>query len=339
MEIRAKELYSAGTAPELIFGLLRARVLSAAICSAAELGIVDHLHDEPVPVAELARLTKCDEESLYRLLRCLAIAGVIVEAKPRSFVQTSVSEALSSRSPNSIRDLAIMDGQEWFTRPIDELTYSVRTGASSFDEVFGMHVFEYFEKQPEAARAFNAGMQAATAQLEMPLLDQYDFSWATTIADIGGGTGAFLEAVLLRNPLASGVLGDLAEVAEAARGYLGQSECSDRCEVLAIDMFDEIPIQADACILKRVIHDWPDDDAIKILVNCRRVIDPSGRVVVVEPVISDLTSALMDLSLLPFGGRERTTNDYERLFSAAGLKVARIVPVTGFASIVEGMVG
>jgi O-methyltransferase domain len=339
VETRAKELYSADTAPELIFGLLRARVLSTAICTVAEIGVADHLQDQPVPVSELARLTSCNEDSLYRLLRCLAIAGVIDEAEPRSFAQTSISEVLSSNSPNSVRDLAIMDGQEWFTRLIDELAYSVRTGAAVFDRVYGMHIFEYFKQNPECAKTFNAGMQAATAQLEMPVVDRYDFSWADTIADIGGGTGAFLEAVLLRNPRARGILGELADVAEAARSYLDSSECSDRCEVVAVDMFDEIPVRADACILKRVIHDWPDEDAVKILENCRNVIGSEGKVLVIEPVIAGLTSALMDVVLLPADGRERTRDDYERIFSAAGLRVARIVSVTGFVSVVEGTIG
>ena len=235
METHTKELYSADTAPELIFGLLRARVLSSAICVVAELGVADYLTNGPVHVSELARATGSDEESLYRILRCLAAAGIFEETDKELFSHTPLSEALRSSSPTSFRAGAIMDGQDWFTRPIDGLIHSVRTGGSAFDHLFGMGVFEYIREHPESSAILNAGMEVTTLQLEMPVLDRYDFSWAKTIADVGGGTGAFLASILERNPQARGILAELKEVAEAARRNLEQRGLYDRCEVIAID--------------------------------------------------------------------------------------------------------
>jgi hypothetical protein len=254
------------------------------------------------------------------------------------FSQTPISEALLSSSPNSIRDLAIMDGQEWFTRSVDSLIYSVRTGASAFDHIFGMDWVEYFRNHPEIGAGFNAAMAAATVQLEGPVLDRYDFSWADIIADVAGGTGSFLASVLERNPQAHGILGELEEVTKAARQALAEARVSDRCEVITIDMFTRIPFSANACILKRVIHDWSDEEAIKILANCRDVVAPAGRVVVIEPVVIGLTSALSDVVMMTLGGRERTNRDFERLFSASGLKVSRLVAATPAVSVVEGKV-
>jgi SAM-dependent methyltransferase len=339
MEANTKELYSAETAPELMFGLLRARVLSSAICTAAELGVADHLANGPVHVSALASATGSHENSLYRLLRCLAAAGIFEETDKGRFSHTPLSETLRSSSTNSLRALAVMDGEEWFTRTVDGLTHSVRTGGSAFDQIHGMGWVEYLREHPESSAIFNAGMEASTVQLEGPVLDRYDLSWANTIADVGGGTGAFLASILERNPQARGILAELNEVAEPARRNLEQRGLSDRCEVVAIDMFDTIPFKADACVLKRVIHDWPDEQAIKILTNCRDIVAPAGRILVIEPVVTGLTSALMDVVLMAVGGRERTDEDFERLFSASGLNLSHIVPVTRFVSVVEGIPG
>ncbi len=339
METNTKELYSAETAPELLFGLLRARVLSSAICTTAELGVADHLTNGPVHVSDLARATGSHEESLYRLLRCLAAAGIFEEADKGLFSQTPLSEALRSSSPNSFRAGAIMDGQDWFTRPIDGLIHSVRTGDSAFEQIFGMSWLQYFREHGESSAAFNAGMEATTVQLESPVFDRYDFSWAETIADVGGGTGAFLAGILERNPQARGIVAELEEVAEPARRNLEERGLSERCEVIEVDMFASLPFRADVCILKRVVHDWPDEEAIKILTNCRDVVAPTGRILVVEPVVTGFFSALIDVLMLAFGGRERTDEDFERLFSASGLEVSRIVPVTRLVSVVEGTLG
>ena len=339
MEANTKELHSAETAPELLFGLLRARVLSSAISAAAELGVADHVTSDGAHVSDLARATASDEESLYRLLRCLAMAGIFEEGDERQFSHTLLSEALSGSAPNSLKDLAIMDGQEWITRPTDGLAASVRAGDSIFDRMFGMGWVDYLQKHPDQFAHMNAGLKAVTVQLEEPVLAGYDFSWAKTIADVGGGTGAFLAGVLERTPQARGILAELSEVATPAQRDLEERGLSERCEVVAIDMFDTIPIQADACILKRVIHDWPDEQAIKVLSNCRSVIAPDGRIVVIEPVVTSLSSALMDLLLLAFGGRERTAEDFERLFEAAGLRVSRTIGVSPLVTIVEGRAG
>jgi len=232
-----------------------------------------------------------------------------------------------------------MDGQDWFTRPIDGLIHSVRTGDSAFEHIFKMSWVEYFREHGASAAAFNAGMEATTDQLESPVLDRYDFSWAKTIADVGGGTGAFLAGILERNPQARGILAELEEVAEHARRSLEERGLSERCEVIEVDMFASLPFRADVCILKRVVHDWPDEEALKILTNCRDVVAPTGRILVIEPVVTGFFSALIDVLILAFGGRERTSEDFERLFSASGLEVSHIVPTTRFVSVVEGTLG
>ena len=339
MHANVDGLYSGETSAEIIHGLARARMISNALVAAAELGIADYLTESPKSVKELASATATREEALYRLMRCLSFAGIFEEVQPRTFTQTQLSEVLTSTSPRSVRDLVLMDGTDWFRGTVDGLLYSVRTGESAFDKIHGQGWVEYFQEHPDQAEIFNRGMANLTDRLELPVVDRYDLSWADTIADVGGGTGIFLAEILERYPRKRGILAELPEVVEPARAFLSERGVLDRCDVISVDMFEDLPFKADACILKRVIHDWSDDQAIGILRNCREVISPTGRLLVIEPLASGFMGALMDLVMMTLGGGERTQEDFQTLLSAANLRLNQVLPVTPLVSIVEGSSG
>jgi hypothetical protein len=106
------------------------------------------------------------------------------------------------------------------------------------------------------------------------------------------------------------------------------------------DFFISVADGADAYVLRHVIHDWEDDDATAILGNCRNAMNPQGRILVVESVVprgnEPSFGELLDLMMLLVGGRERTEDEYRRLFSRAGLKLNRVVPTAHEVSIIEG---
>jgi hypothetical protein len=161
------------------------------------------------------------------------------------------------------------------------------------------------------------------------------------VIDIGGGNGLVLAAILQRHPTIKGILFDLPAVADRARSNNSGAGLSDRCQIVGGDFFSSVPVGGDAYVMRHIIHDWDDDEAIAILRNCREAMNPEGRILVVETVIppgnEPCFGKWLDLMMLVVGGRERTEEQYRRLFSEAGLKLNRIVPTALEISVIEGV--
>src|SRR5262249_15306790 len=150
------------------------------------------------------------------------------------------------------------------------LLESVRTGKAAFPNLFGKSFFEYLAGQTDMAAAFNEAMASATTGTAAAVVKAYDISSCRTIVDVGGGTGAFLAAILRATPPARGILFDRPGVIAAARDLLAQTSVAGRCELVAGDFFEAVPSGGDVYILSWVIHDWDDEHSIAILKNCRR---------------------------------------------------------------------
>jgi len=298
--------------------------LSQAIFVAARLGIVDLLADEARSSDELASATGVDPSALHRLLMVLASAGLLREVSPARFGITPVGALL--QKGKGLRDSAIL--AELFWPAYAELLYTIRTGRSGFQRAYGMPIYDQLARNPEADAAYAARMTSATRAMADALTRAYDFSGIRTVVDVGGGQGAFLGAILTAHPHLRGILFDRAPVVAGAR---------DRFEAVGGDFFEGLPTGGDVYVLKWVLSEWADDRAVKILLNCRRAMSASGRVLVIDPL--DLTSnELFNLQMLVAwnGGRVRSQADLAALFQAADLRVERIIPTESEFSIVEG---
>jgi ubiquinone/menaquinone biosynthesis C-methylase UbiE len=289
----------------------------------------------------MADRTRMHPPSLFRVLRALASLGVFAEEPGRRFRLTPAAEVLRSETPGSKRALAIMMGEEYF-RAWGELLYSVRTGEPAFDRIFGQPLFAFLSQHPEQAAVFDKAMVGAHGRDTAAMLDAYDFSTFTSVADIGGGNGTTLCAVLGRHPHLRGTLFDLPGVIDRARAIVEASELSDRIRLVAGDFFQTAPNGADAYTLRHIIHDWDDERAIRILKNVRRAMEPGGRLLIVETVIppgnEPCFAKLLDLTMLVApGGQERTEDEYRTLLGRAGFGLARIVPTATHDSVIEGV--
>jgi SAM-dependent methyltransferase len=213
-----------------------------------------------------------------------------------------------------------------------ELHQAITTGQPAFDQVYGDSFFRYLAGHPGDAAVFDGAMTAGSSSVVTPLLAAYDFSRFTRIVDIGGGHGALLEAILTANPNLQGVLYDLPGVVAGA-DRLRTGNVAGRCEILGGDFFQGVPANADAYLLKGIIHDWDDNDAVKILKNCRRSIHPEGRLLLLETVLnpsSEPAKGLMDMLMLTLvGGRERTEPDFRALLQRAGFSLSRVIQTSG----------
>jgi orsellinic acid C2-O-methyltransferase len=332
-----EERAAATTLLHMIWGLH----ISRAVYLAAELGIADLLARGEQTAAALAKATETEEPALYRVLRLLAALGVLTEPRPRSFGLTVLGDRLRSDVPASMRNWAMLADTVGF-RAHEPILDAARTGRTGAEIAYGRTTFERLRGDPRCGARFDATMSERTAAFAQSVAATYDFAGMRVIADIGGGQGTLLAAILRRHEHLRGVLFEAADVADRAASVLREAGVGERCEIVAGDFFAGVPDGADGYLLANVLHDWDDDRAVRILHACRRAMGTGGRVLIVERLIPDdpreaVPVLLSDLNmLLVTGGLERTNAEYGKLLSAAGLRPGQIRPVATPYGVIEG---
>lgn len=314
-------------------------LISRAICTIADLGIADHIEPgTPRSAADLAKLTGVHERSLHRALRCLASHGVFQETAAGEFDHSALSSVLRSGGEGSYR----AGGQLFhFLLPAyDGLDHSIRTGESGFAKVFGKPLFEYVAEHPQLGPIFDAGMTAFHGFETTAMIAAYDFGGIEVLADVGGGNGSLIAAVLQRYPAMRGILFDLGHVAERARAALSSSGVADRCRVIEGSFFESVPAGADAYLLRHILHDWTDEQCVGILRQCSKALAGNGRLLIVECVVpaGNAESLAKDFDVLMMnipGGLERTEPEYRTLLRQAGFELESVTPTSTMVSVIE----
>jgi O-methyltransferase domain/Dimerisation domain len=332
------------TPADHIMQLSTGYMASMSIHIVAKLGIADLLKDGPRAVNELAAATATNEDRLYRVLRALASLGVFAEVGPRKFALTPAANVLRSDVQESIRALALWMSDPLHFRVYAEMMHPVRTGQTAFGHLMGKPIFDYLPTDPAESDVFNDAMTCFSGMTLPAVLEAYDFSGISTLMDVAGGHGALLRAILNKYPAMRGIVIDLDHVIRGARQLPENAAIAHRCEFVQADFFAAVPAHADAIIMKHIIHDWDDPEATTILRNCHKALagKPGAKVLVVEPVISSGNSPelgkFIDLEMMVFpGGRERTEEEFRKLFASAGLRLTRIVPTASPVCVVEGV--
>jgi hypothetical protein len=310
---------------------------SRILCAAARLGVADALADEVRSVAFLAEKCQADPEALYRLLRSLASIGVTEETTPEHFRLTPFGKPLRRDVPNSVWAAVVF----WADLLADEwslLTDCVRTGLPARD-VRDPNIPSRWSQDPEPGSIFRAVMGTAPAEDYAPIAKAWDFSRAKVVADLGGGGGSLILAVLALNPHVRGMLVDLEPSVDAARARFAAEDPSSRCELIAADLLQSVPPGADVYMLKHVLHGRRDAEAITILKNCRAAIPQNGSLLIMEFILPPLVShadpqleghLMSDLNMLVVtGGRERSEREWKTLLEAAGFILTGVYPVGG----------
>jgi SAM-dependent methyltransferase len=308
---------------DLLWGFIRTQALAAV----AALGIADLVSEEPTDVEELARRAGAHAPSLYRLLRALSMYGVFAEAGPRCFVRTPLSDGLRTDAPQSARWSAILAGSDYY-QGWSEALHSFRTGKPGFDRAFGLPYFDYLQQNAEASAVFNRAMGAGT-QGRLVALVAYDWSSVRHVVDLGGGNGTALAAVLAANPQLTGSIFELEAALPAARTVMDRHGVASRCNFVAGNfLVDDLP-PADAYLLSQILHDWDDRQAATILRNCKRSLQPDGRLLILDSVLAAGPTPdprkLFDLHMLVLlGGKERTETEWTDLLSSEGFSLHEI---------------
>ena len=318
-------------------------LLARAIGVAAELGIADLVAQAPLSIEELAAATGAHPESLYRLVRMLGGHGVFAELPDGRIRSTPRADVLRRDHPESLHDLLSMTWQNLHWDTFRALPDAIRTGGIAFDQVFGQSFFDYLAAHPEMGAAFDMRMAAVSRAENPPIAEAYPFGDFKRVVDLGGGRGGLLAAVLQRYPTVEAALYEQPQVL-AEPTDLAHAGLLERVERLSGDFFTAVPAGFDLYFMKRIIHDWDDERAVRILRNCAAAMSPGSRVAVADAVMlpgndpdPNKTLDLGIMALTP--GKERTAAGFAELFAAAGLRLTRIIPTAApsTVSIIEGV--
>jgi hypothetical protein len=315
--------------------------VTQAIHVAARLGIADLLRDGPLRSEELAAATDSHAPSLHRVLRALASIGVLHEEDDGRFALTEVGACLRSDAPEPVGGWAAYVGAPAHFKGWSALLHAVRTGEHAFRSVHGTDVWDYRARHPEDGALFDRAMTDMTQRANAHVLEAYDFGGFGRVVDVGGGQGAFVAALLAAHPSMRGVVFDQPHVVAHAGPVLEAAGVAERCEIVAGSFFDEVPAGADAYLLKAIVHDWDDEESLRILRACRAAIAADGALLLVErelgPPNTNPDAKFSDLNMMVGpGGRERTREDFAALLAAAGFALERTVPTAVGLSVFEG---
>ncbi|MGC5032757.1 methyltransferase [Micromonospora sp. DT229] len=302
-------------------------IIPFSIRAACDLGIADHLTDGPCHVDELARRTGTHPRSLLRLLRALAARGIFTETSPQTFDLTPLADPLRSDHPDSLRKaypLMACDIGAWAG-----FAHSLRTGAAAFDQVHGEDYWTYLAANPAESARFDASQGAVTRREIAALLPAYPWDRFGTLVDVGGGSGAFLAAILTAHPGLRGVLFDQPHVV-AGTDVPTRAGVQDRCQVVGGDFRRAVPAGGDGYVIKRAFYDLDDEDAVAFLRAVRSVIAPDGRLLIIEPMIEPGDGfdwgKLYDVLLLTMrGGGSRSREELTALFGRTGFELTDVV--------------
>ncbi|MGW0563546.1 methyltransferase [Streptomyces sp. NPDC003016] len=350
-DVRAAGMADRDLIVRLAFGSMAAQTLRAAV----RLRVVELVGAMPRRAAEVAAEAGAEPQPMTRLLRALTGLGLLKEHTPGTFSVTPAGALLDPGSPDSLTSFVRMFTEPAIIRAWEHLDGSVRTGEIAFDTVFGTDFFSHLAQHPELSAEFNAAMSQAVSETAAALPYAFDFGRFTTVTDVGGGDGTLLAGVLAAHPGLTGAVLDTAEGLAEASKTMEQHGLTGRCSLVAGDFFRSVPEGSDLYLMKSVLHDWTDDQAVTILSHCREVLPPGGLVLIVEPVLPEVVDThaeadvsdggvtyLSDLNMLVnVGGRERTRKDFEEVCHRAGLSLTSVTPLTEAApfSLIEAVAG
>ena len=308
--------------------------LSRCLHVVADLGVADHLDVDHRSVTELAVDVGAHPNALIRVLRLLAAHGIF-QMQGEAVRHSPASELLRTNHPQSMRTFVRLFGFPVIWDVYESFEQSVRTGLPATSQILPGGFFPYLAQHPDEAAVFDDAMAAKAQSHIAGILATYDFSRFKRIADIGGGRGHLLSAVLDANTSTTGVLFELSRVIEQAVGM-----ASDRVMLQAGDFFQDTLPTCDAYLLMEVIHDWNDDEAVAILQAVRRAAPEGATLLVIEQMIPEepgpaWTKMLDILMLALLGGRQRSRREYARLLEQSGFVLDREIMIPGDLSILE----
>ncbi|WP_440085873.1 methyltransferase [Streptosporangium sp. LJ11] len=321
---------------DILLGFVRAQSMNTAI----KLGIPERFADGAVSAETIASQCGLDVCATVRLLRCLSSAGILQEQPGNVFAATALTPALRESVPGNIAPYIRFVCDYAFTpaQHIDDVVTSGASGAA-FSAAHGRTFFELLAQDREAGRMFDAAMASTSSGFVDGVLRR-DWSGAASVVDVGGGNGSLLAALLTDSPHLKATLCEQPHVLAEAGPVLAEAEIADRCDLQECDFFQEVPAGGDVYIMARVLHNWDDAHAVRILQRVRQALPPTGRLLIAEQVLAAAGAThwtkTYDLFIsLLLTGNERTEDEWVILLARAGFTIETITAAGWRCQLIE----
>jgi 2,7-dihydroxy-5-methyl-1-naphthoate 7-O-methyltransferase len=287
---------------------------------AATLRIADHIAAGKDQIDDLAHAAGCDPYALHRVLTYLVGKGVFEETTAGRFALNQAARGFLDPAQRLGLDLAGIGGRmahAWGT-----LLGYVQTGSPAYHERFGLPFWEDLNAHPDIGASFDALMGPPGHGMPKPDFD-ITGGWGAvrSVVDVGGGTGAMLAELLRKWPELRGTLVDFPRTVARSGEIFQAAAVADRVTTVGQSFFDPLPAGADLYLLKKVVNDWPDREAVAILARCAEAARPSGRVVALDAVVPDGAPLALSIEMMLVGGKHRTLAQFQELAREAGLEV------------------
>ncbi|XP_059452003.1 desmethylxanthohumol 6'-O-methyltransferase-like [Corylus avellana] len=324
---------------------------SMALKCAVELRIADiiHSHGGPITLRQIASgidSTSPNIPYLARIMRLLVCKNIFTEqhqpvdsGEETLYGLNQASRLLLHDAELSLAPMVLLRNHPWLLAPLHWLSQCVKEGGTAFNKAHGCEIWDFTSKNPEFNNIFNDGMACTTKIVMRVILAEYKdgFGCVGSLVDVAGGTGGTIAEIVKAHKHMRGINFDLPHVVATAPMHEGVSHFGG-------DMFESIP-NADAILIKWVLHNWSDEHCIKILENCRKAIpEKSGKVIIVDIVVEkdgndlfDETRMVFDLTMMAYtaGGKERTELEWKKLLEEAGFGRYKIIKIPAIQSIIE----
>jgi predicted transcriptional regulator len=327
---------------DLIIGRWRSQILYTGV----ELGVFEYVSSHPKNASEIANVLNLDYNLAYRLLRALGSLGLLREGVNRDFIITEQGEFLRKDNPKTLRGIALLEeGPEHYAL-WKHLPTMIKDGKqNAFPREYGQKLFEFTDSNPLYREVFNQAMSSYSSiqtAWVTDALDGYNFSNVNTVCDVGGGQGHLLCSLLVKYPHIKGTVIELDSVIKNNDLLWAEKMgVKDRCSYVGGNMFSKVPA-ADAYIMKMILHDWSDDECVKILSNIYNAASENGRILIAEHLVPGPEephfSKLFDIHMMCVAtGKERTVEEYVDLLKKTGWNHAdTFQSQSGLMGIIEG---
>jgi SAM-dependent methyltransferase len=315
---------------------------SALAYAAAKLGLPDRMGARPWTAQALAAELGLSAPHLLRFLRGLVSIGICAEHSDGSFTLTRLGEALKSGSPSRLGEKVLIVVEQYW-QPWANLIHTLRNGEPAFEHVFGTDVWAWRNENFRGGDIFAAYLAGETFAHAGPIIEALDLAGIGRVADIGGGHGGLLAAILQAHPDMRGILFDLPETIIGAKRFLKSHAVLGRVTLVGGDFLAEIPVEADVYVLKSVLQHWDNVAARAILESCRDAMLARAKLAIVERLLpeqalDDPSAMMLDLHMMVInGGRVRTLQEFERLIAEANLALSKVHATSSGLSVIEAL--
>jgi predicted transcriptional regulator len=330
-------------AMDIIFGRWKSQILYVG----AKIGIFDYLTTNPKETSQIAKDLDLNEAMTYRILRSIASLGFLNEEKDgRKFSITPLGELLRKDHSQTLQGVLLLEEGPEHYQIWKHLPRMIKNGQqNAFLSEFGNNIFEYIDKNKEYSKIFNEAMSSYSAMhtaMVLEALDEYDFTNFSSICDIGGGQGHLLSHIQLKYNHLRGTILELEPIVNnQVSSWPNKMRLQDRCTYIKGNMFEQVP-SADLYIMKMILHDWNDDECVKILSNVNKSASDKSKIFIIEHIVPDPTiphfSKLFDIHMMcATSGRERTIEEYKSILNQSGWEYVQThYPRSKMIGVIEG---